>query len=167
MINDSYAVFDYVRERLAEEDRSGHLVVMGRSLGSVPALELAAFRHNDLAGVVIESGFANTGPVLKSLGIDADSLDINEDNGFGNLHKVRAYVKPLLILHARNDVIIPISEAADLHAECGATGKELQIVPGADHNNILQVAGPMYFEVIGRFAKKLGRPPRRKKSGVR
>lgn len=167
LIRDSHAVFDYVRAQLAAEERRGHLVVMGRSLGSAAALELAAFRHHDLAGVVIESGFANTGPVLGALGIDIEPLGIGEEDGFGNLQKVRAYSKPLLVLHARNDGIIPIGEAAALHAECGAAGKELQIIPGADHNNILQVTGEMYYEVICRFARRLGRPARRKKSGVR
>jgi hypothetical protein len=60
-----------------------------------------------------------------------------------------------------------LSEAAALHAECGAAGKELQVIPGAGHNNILQVTGRLYYEVISSFARKLGRPARRKKSGVR
>ncbi|MDF1578999.1 MAG: alpha/beta hydrolase [Desulfurivibrionaceae bacterium] len=167
MIGDCHAIFDYVTEQLAGEGRTGHLVVMGRSLGSAPALELAAFRQNDLAGAIIESGFANTRPVLRALGIDVDSLGITEAAGFGNLSKIRVITKPVLILHAQHDQIIPISEAADLHAECGAAGKELQMIPGADHNNILQVTGPMYYEVISRFVGRLGRPARRKKSGVR
>ena len=167
MIEDSHKVFDYVLAQLAADERSGHLVVMGRSLGSAPALELASIRHNDLAGIIIESGFANTIPVLKSLGVDVDSQGITEERGFGNRLKIRDYKKPVLILHAQNDQVIPLTEAADLHAECEAAGKELQMIPGADHNNILQVTGKLYFEVISRFTRKLGRSPRRKKSGVR
>ncbi|MCA1765491.1 MAG: alpha/beta hydrolase, partial [Desulfobulbaceae bacterium] len=110
---------------------------------------------------------ANTRPVLRALGIDVDSLGITEEAGFGNLLKIGSFTKPVLILHAQNDQIIPISEAADLHAESGSASKELQMIPGADHNNILQVTGPMYYEVIGRFVGRLGRPARRKKSGVR
>jgi len=167
IISDCHTIFDYAREQLAAEGRGGHLVVMGRSLGSVPALELAAFRQDDLAGTIIESGFANTCPVLSSLGIDVDSQGVTEESGFGNLVKIRAVTKPVLILHAQKDQIIPISEAADLHGECGASSKELQMIPGADHNNIIQVTGPMYYEVISRFAGRLGRPARRKKSGIR
>jgi hypothetical protein len=167
MIRDSYTIFDYVREQLVAEGRTGHLIVMGRSLGSASALELAAFRHKDLAGIIIESGFANTCPLLRSLGVDVDSLAITEEVGFGNLLKIRDFIKPILILHAQNDQIIPLTEAADLHAECAAAGKELQMIPGADHNNILQVTGRLYYEVLSRFARRLGRPARRKKSGVR
>lgn len=167
MIEDSHRIFDYVREQLAAEGRTGHLVVMGRSLGCVSALEMAACRHKDLAGVIIESGFANTCPLLSSLGVDVDSLGITEESGFGNLQKIRDFIKPIMILHAQNDQIIPVAEAADLHAECAAASKELQVIPGADHNNILQVTGRLYYEVVGGFARRLGRPARRKKSGVR
>lgn len=167
MLKDSYEVFDFAREQLGIDGRSGHLVVMGRSLGSAPALELAAFRHHDLAGVIIESGFANTCPLLKSLGVDVGSLAITEEVGFGNLLKIHGFKKPVLILHAQKDQIIPLAEAAALHAECQAAGKELQVIPGAGHHDILQVTGRMYFEVISRFARRLGRAPRRKKSGVR
>jgi alpha-beta hydrolase superfamily lysophospholipase len=167
MIRDSHTIFDYVREQLAAEGRTGHLVVMGRSLGSASALELAAFRHKDLAGIIIESGFANTCPLLSSLGVDVDSLGITEEVGFGNLRKIKDFTKPIMILHAQNDQIIPVTEAAALHAECAAASKELQMIPGADHNNILQITGRMYYEVISRFVRRLGRPARRKKSGVR
>ena len=142
-------------------------MVMGRSLGCVSALEMAAFRHQDLAGVIIESGFANTCPLLSSLGVEVDSLGITEESGFGNLLKIRDFTKPIMILHAQNDQIIPVAEAAELHAECAAASKELQVIPGADHNNILQVTGRLYYEVIGGFVRRLGRPARRKKSGVR
>jgi hypothetical protein len=167
MLADSSTIFDYVRAQLAGAGRAGHLVVMGRSLGSVSALELASCRDKELAGIIIESGFANTCPLLRSLGIDVEGLGITEATGFGNIPKIRAFMKPVLILHAQNDQVIPLSEAAALHAECGAAGKELQVIPGAGHNNILQVTGRLYYEVISSFARKLGRPVRRKKSGVR
>ena len=167
MIRDSYLVFDQVREFLNLEGRAGNLLIMGRSLGCVPALELATFRHNQMAGLIIESGFANTCPLLNSIGVDVEAQGINEENGFGNLLKIKALTKPVLILHAQNDQLIPINEAAELHAHCGSAGKEIQTIPGADHNNILQVTGRMYYEAIDRFARKAGRPRRRKKSGVR
>ena len=167
MLNDSRKIFDFIKEKLSEMGRTGKLIVMGRSLGSASALELAAFRQSDIAGFIIESGFANTCPLLSTLGVDCDALGIKEENGMGNLQKIKELLKPVLILHAQNDQIIPLEDAAALHAECGATGKELQMIPGADHNNILEKTGRIYFEVVAQFVRKTGRPPRRKKSGVR
>jgi fermentation-respiration switch protein FrsA (DUF1100 family) len=167
LVRDSYAVLDRIREFLAASGRTGALAVMGRSLGSVCALELAAFRPGDFAGLVIESGFAYTMPVLQTAGVDTVALGLTEDDGFGNLLKIRTYQKPVLIIHAMNDELIPVGQAADLQAECPAQARELQMVPGAGHNDIMARTGRMYFEVIKKFLGRMGRPPRRKKPGVR
>jgi fermentation-respiration switch protein FrsA (DUF1100 family) len=167
LVRDSYPVFDRAREFLAAAGRTGQLAVMGRSLGSVCALELAAFRSADFAGLIIESGFSRTMPLLEKMGIAVAALGLNEDDGFGNLLKIKTYQKPTLIIHAMNDEIIPVSQGAELQAECPAPVRELQMVPGAGHNDIMVRTGRMYFEVIKSFTAKLGRPPRRKKPGIR
>jgi hypothetical protein len=41
------------------------------------------------------------------------------------------------------------------------------MVPGAGHNDIMAKTGKMYFEVLKKFVGRMGRPPRRKKPGVR
>jgi len=167
LVRDCYPIFDRVREFLAAAGRTGHLAVMGRSLGSVCALELAAFRSGDFAGLIIESGFSWTVPLLEMIGLDCGALGICEDDGFGNLLKIRTYRKPTLIIHAMNDEIIPLAQGSELQAECPASVRELQMVPGAGHNDIIDRTGRMYYEVIKGFTAKLGRPPRRKKPGVR
>lgn len=167
MVRDCYPIFDQIREFLAAAGRTGPLAVMGRSLGSVCALELAAFRSGDFAGLIIESGFATTMPVLENLGVDTAALGLSEDDGFGNLLKIKTYQKPVLIIHAMNDELIPLNQAADLQAECPAVARELQMVPGAGHNDIMTRTGKMYFEVVKKFVGRMGRPPRRKKPGVR
>lgn len=167
MQRDAHDILQYVRDWMQSENRTGPLLVMGRSLGSAPALELAAMATNNLAGLIIESGFAHTVPLLNCLGVDVKSLEITEEEGFGNQEKIAHFTKSTLILHAQNDQIIPVGDAGDLQAECGARNKEFQMVPGADHNTIIQRTGRMYFEVIGRFTKKLGEKPRRSRMGVR
>jgi hypothetical protein len=167
LVRDSYPVFDRLREFLAAAGRTGHLTVMGRSLGSVCALELAAFRPADFAGLIIESGFARTMPLLETIGLNPVGLGLTEEDGFGNLLKICTYQKPTLIIHAMNDEIIPVSQGAELHAECPSQVRELQMVPGAGHNDIIARTGKMYYQVIKNFTGKLGRPPRRKKPGVR
>ncbi|NTV14698.1 MAG: alpha/beta hydrolase [Desulfobulbaceae bacterium] len=167
LVRDCYPVFDRIREFLTAAGRTGQLAVMGRSLGSVCALELAAFRSADFAGLIIESGFATTMPVLTNLGVDTAALGLSEADGFGNLLKIKAYQKPVLIIHAMNDELIPLNQAGDLQAECPALARELQMVPGAGHNDIMAKTGRMYFEVLKKFVGRMGRPPRRKKSGVR
>ena len=42
---------------------------MGRSLGSAPALELTGHHPEAIAGLILESGFAHTGPLLRRLAL--------------------------------------------------------------------------------------------------
>ena len=167
MLADAHLILAWIKEWLAKEERTGPLVVMGRSLGSAPALELAAGRDPAIAGLIIESGFAFTVPLLKNLGIDCAGLGITEGDCFRNQHKIAAYDKPTYILHAQFDQIIALDSAETLQAQSGAHAKEFAIIPGADHNNIIEKVGDMYFSEIKRFTGKLGKPQRRAKAGVR
>ena len=164
MMEDCHAVFASFKEWLAAAEYSGPLVVMGRSLGSGPAIEIASSYQDQIAGLIIESGFATTLPLLITLGVDVEGLGITEDDGFQNVRKISGITKPTLIIHGQHDEIIPVHSAAILQAESPARAKELQIVPGASHNTIIARAGEMYFSLIKQFINKIsGFRPRRRK----
>jgi alpha-beta hydrolase superfamily lysophospholipase len=167
MIRDAAAILTWTREWLAGQGHTGMLAVMGRSLGSVSAIELAAAHSDKIDGLIIESGIAQTMPLLLFLGIDAADLGISEMDGFKNLQKIATVSKPTYILHAQFDQFIPVQLAENLQAHCGAHAKEFQMIPGADHNNIIERTGRLYFEAIARFVKKLGKASRPRKKGVR
>lgn len=166
MLQDAHRVLSWVRGWLAEQNRTGHLVVMGRSLGSVSAIELAASEES-VAGLIVESGIAETLPLLLILGLDAQALGIDEAEGFGNLEKIARVHKPTYILHAQHDQIIPVSQAEGLQSVCGAQSKEFQMIPGADHNNILALTGKLYFQAIKQFLKRVGKSHGPRRSGIR
>ncbi|MEW6219478.1 MAG: alpha/beta hydrolase [Thermodesulfobacteriota bacterium] len=166
MLADSHAILAAVQGWRAATGGSAPLVVMGRSLGSACAIELAAAQPAAVAGLVIESGFATTLPLLQALGLDTARLGIAEPDGFGNLQKISGVSRPTLIIHAQHDQLIPLGNAEMLQVQSPARGKEFQVVPGADHNTILARAGERYFEVIARFCLRLaGRRGRRAPAG--
>lgn len=164
MLEDAHIIFETVTDWLAATSRTGPLLIMGRSLGSAAALELAAEHAGDIAGLIIESGFATTLPLLMKLGVDVERLGITEEDGFRNVRKIATFNKPTLIIHGQYDEIIPVNSAAILQAQSPARIKELQIVPGAMHNTILTSAGELYFSVIKQFCNKISgiKPLRRK-----
>ena len=166
MIQDAHRVLSWILAWLAGEGRTGHLVVMGRSLGSVSAIELAA-TEKAVAGLIVESGIAQTLPLLCTLGLDVQALGIAEADGFGNLEKIARVQKPTYILHAQHDQIIPIVLAEELQSVCGARSKEFQMIPGADHNNILALTGKLYFQAIKQFLKRVGKSHGPRRSGIR
>jgi pimeloyl-ACP methyl ester carboxylesterase len=138
---------------------------MGRSLGSAAALELASTHADDITGLIIESGFATSLPLLKNLGVDVAGLGISEEDGFRNVRKISTFSKPTLLIHGQYDEIIPVNSAAILQAQSPARTKELQVVPGASHNTIIASAGELYFSVIKQFCNKISgiKAQRRKK----
>lgn len=160
MMQDAHVIFKEVRKWLQVRERTGPLVIMGRSLGSAAALEVAAAWQSEIVALIIESAFSTTLPFLQRLGLDTRALGITEADGFQNVRKIMVCTRPTLILHARFDEIIPVSEAEILQAQSGARSKEFLVVPGADHNTIMAQAGKLYFEVIKRFINKIIGNPR-------
>jgi len=166
MLGDAHRVLAAAKDWLTKAGHTGPLLVMGRSLGAAAALELASSHAEDFAGMIIESGFATTLPLLMSLGVDVARLGITEEDGFRNVRKVSSFTKPTLIIHGQYDEIIPVNSAAILQAQSPARTKEFQVVPGASHNTIIASAGELYFSVIKQFCNKISgiRAPRRKRS---
>lgn len=155
LLTDALNGFDLVYELMREKGRLGPLVVMGRSLGSAPAIEIASRRMEKIAGLIIESGFAYSLPLLELIGIPVESLGLREENGFRNYQKISEITKPTLILHAQFDELIPLNEADVLLKNSAAGRKELIVIPRAGHNDIIQLCGKGYFETIARFANSL------------
>jgi alpha-beta hydrolase superfamily lysophospholipase len=166
MLSDAHVILDTAKEWLDKAEHTGPLFIMGRSLGSAAAIELASSRSDEIAGLLIESGFATTLPLLLTLGVDVAGLGITENDGFCNVRKISTFTKPTLIIHGQYDENIPVNSAAILQAESPARSKELQVVPGASHNTIMAQAGEMYFTVIKQFINKVCgiRAKRRRKS---
>jgi fermentation-respiration switch protein FrsA (DUF1100 family) len=155
MMRDAHVIFDYVLEWLKGRGHTGPLLVMGRSLGSAPALELSVHYSDQVEGLIIESGFAYARPLLRILGIDMEALGIKEEAGFRNLDKISTFDKPTLIIHAQNDDIISFSQGQALYDACPAQDKRLLMIPGASHNNIFLRGMKEYMEAVKEFVERL------------
>ena len=155
MMRDAHVIFKEVRQWLQDAKHTGPLIIMGRSLGSACAIELAASDEGDISGLIIESGFAQTVPLLNCLGIDTQVLGITEADGFKNAQKIAQFAKPTLIIHAQYDQLVPVMSAEILQVECAARSKEFHMIPGADHNTVMMRAGKVYFEIMKRFTNKI------------
>ena len=104
-----------------------------------------------MKGLIIESGFADTLPLLKILGISLTTTEIREEECFGNSDRIAQVKIPTLILHGARDQLIPASEAEKLQAASGAKNKQFLLIPGADHNTMISTAGKLYFQTIRQF----------------
>jgi len=162
LMADCHAILTWLRERLTKDGRTGPVFVMGRSLGSAPAIELAHARKEEIKGLIIESGFAQTLPLLLDLGVDVGALGVGELDGCKNVQKMERIDLPVYILHAGGDELIPLANAEMLHSVCPARHKELQIVPGCGHNDIMANTGDLYFKAVKQFTDKVLKVRRRR-----
>ena len=155
ILTDALTVFDLVYDWVREKGRRGPLIIMGRSLGSAPAIDIASKRMEKIDGLIIESGFAYSLPLLELVGIPVERLGLHEEDGFRNYQKISQITKPTFILHAQFDQIIPLNESEVLLKNSGAGRKERVVIPGAGHNDIVFILGQVFFEIIARFANSL------------
>jgi pimeloyl-ACP methyl ester carboxylesterase len=154
LVHDAPVVFEALTQMLEEAGTKvpQRVFVMGRSLGSAAAIEVARHHQEAIAGLVIESGFAHTARLLARLGVTLENLDAEQDV-FANLAKIGQISLPTLVIHGQADMLIPASEGMTLYEGSAAPDaeKRLVVIPGAGHNDLLAVGATAYFEAIRDF----------------
>ncbi|CAG37001.1 alpha/beta hydrolase [Desulfotalea psychrophila] len=155
MFADAVLLYDKASLWLKENGYTAPIIVMGRSLGSAPAIEVAKERDAVIKALIIESGFANTLPLAINLGIDVEASGLTEEDCFRNCQKIVDVKRPTMIFHGSRDTLIPAAEAENLQSFCGARGKQFHVIPGAEHNTMIEVGGKLYFETIRTFTDTL------------
>ena len=151
--NDSLIIFDRVKDILFDDGFKNKLFVMGRSLGSASAWEICRMRENDVDGCIIESGFATESFIFKLFSIPENSSSLKISDGFGNLEKIKSFLKPVLFIHSKEDHIVPF-EQAEMAYKCSKSElKKIFVVESTNHNNIISTIGTLYFKKIKEFTE--------------
>jgi fermentation-respiration switch protein FrsA (DUF1100 family) len=98
-------------------------VLVGNSLGSGPAAEIAA--THPVAGLVLISGYTSL-PDVAASAYPLIPVRLLMRDRFDNIGKINRVMAPILILHGTADRTIPYSHAVSL---AGAAGNRAQLVP--------------------------------------
>lgn len=149
MIRDAVTIFEHVCQKLPPEGKQYDWYVMGRSLGSISALELAAKFPGKLKGLIVESGFISVTGLIDHLGLpspgDLSALEEASRLLAGSIEL------PALVIHGRQDRLVPLKQGEDLYQTLGSEQKELLVIPGADHNDIMFVDPEQYMQAVEKF----------------
>ncbi len=149
MVKDAGIIFDYVYHNLPGEGKRYDWYVMGRSLGSISALELAAKFPGKLKGLIIESGFISVAGLIRHLGLpspgDLSPLEKEYRRLTGTIEL------PALVIHGERDRLVPLEQGQDLFESLGTAQKEMLVIPFADHNDIMFVDSDKYMQAIAKF----------------
>lgn len=147
LYRDSDAGYDYL---ITQGYAPAQIVVLGESLGSAVAVDLASRRP--CAALILECAFtsaadmaARTVPVLGPLFV----------RGFNSKRKIGAVRAPVLFIHGDLDPVVPCAMGRTLF-EAANEPKSFWTVEGARHKTIVQVGGPRYRARLQAFFESLG-----------
>lgn len=150
LVADAHKILKAVKDKLENMGAGENLWVMGRSLGSISALELAFHYPNSLKGLIIESGFISVVRLIEHLGLPTFGLNLSEIDR-ECLEKAGGITLPSLVIHGDEDNLVPLQQGEELYSQLGSEKKQLVIIPGAGHNDIMFVERDRYFSTIKEF----------------
>jgi uncharacterized protein len=148
LYSDAWAAWQFLHREKGVSAQQ--LVVYGHSLGGAIGIDLAR-RVPHLAGLIVEGSFTSM----------ADMATLSAYNGwfpvrwlltqrFDSLAKVPELSVPTLYLHGLADLSVPATMSEALHSATPGPA-DLWLVPGADHNDLLDWAGDEFTRRIQEF----------------
>lgn len=135
------AVFQYATQTLGYSPEQ--IILYGRSLGGGPSTWLA--QREPIAGLILDGAFCSAFRVKTQ-------LKLLPWDKFDNLARLPTLACPAMIIHGRDDQVVPFSHA-EKNFNALAGPKYRLFVDGAGHNGLIRVAGPTYWERVIPFIK--------------
>lgn len=141
---DARASWDYLTSQrgIAPEQ----IVIFGKSLGGVPAVDLAS-RVNP-GGLIVQSSFTSAGDMAASLMPFLPRFMLHTK--MDSLSKIDRVGCKKLFIHSRDDEVVPFELGQRLY-EHALEPKQFYEVIGAPHNSTYLVGGKMYFDALRGF----------------
>ena len=118
--------------------RPQDIVVIGFSIGTGPAVELAA--SEPVGGLVLQAPYLSAPRIVTKVRV----LPIDP---FPNLKRIGAIRCPLVVIHGTEDSIIPFAHGKRLY-ELASEPKRFIAVNGADHNDLIWTLGQEEYERV-------------------
>jgi len=117
------------------------IIALGRSVGGGVAMHLAC--EKEVAGLILESPFITAFRVITR-------VPLVPFDKFRNIDKIKNVRCPVLIVHGKDDRIVPLWHGEKLFKE--ANEPKLKFwVDGAGHNDLVFKAGKEYWEILKQF----------------
>jgi abhydrolase domain-containing protein 17 len=145
--DDESAAYDFLAIELGTPP--DHIILYGRSVGTGPAVQLAARRP--AAGLVLQSPFLSAFRVLTR-------VPLLPFDRFPNYKSIRHVHCPVLIMHGTADSVIGLWHGRKLF-ELANEPKHFVAVEGANHNDVSPSVTEIYNRALVKFASTLESQP--------
>ena len=170
LFEDAETFYQGIRDWMKQTGRTGDVVVMGRSLGSAVALDLAAKHDKGLLCLIMESAFNRSSDYLSRKGV-AEGL-VPAVPVFRNREKMSSFTGPVLFIHSPRDQIQSLTEVEWLVVESRSKATQFQIAPSGTREDLASQVGDLYLEFVHQYVNlrrgvrpKRRKRPRRRKTG--
>jgi hypothetical protein len=134
------------------------IVLFGKSLGGVPAIDLAA--KVKCRGLIVQSSFTSI-PDIASRAIPIFPFRWFLKSTMDNRKRIAAARCPVLVVHSRDDEIIPFDHGVKLHAAAPAPNWFAEF-EGVGHNDLIDVRREEWLRDLDQFLNRIGLPRRDK-----
>jgi hypothetical protein len=146
---DAQLAWDYLVQQRGVNPNQ--IYIYGHSLGGAIAIDLAV-RHPEAAGLIVEGSFTSTRAMVdfqKGL-FWLFPIDLLLTQRFDSLSKVDRLQMPVLFIHGTADNVVPVEMSKKLF-DAAPEPKQLYIVPDGGHNNVAQIGGAEYLQIVSQF----------------
>ena len=145
---DAQAAWDYLT--YVRKTQPERIVILGKSLGGVPAIDLAS--KVKPAGLIVQSSFTSASDMAAAIMPFLPRFLLHTRMDSNN--KIVSVHCPKLFIHSRADEIVPYELGKKLFEAAGEP-KEFYEVKGAPHNATYLIGGKPYLTALRRFIKSV------------
>ena len=142
--NLKYNWCDYIVNQLGRHPE--RIITWGRSLGTGPSLYLASRRK--VGGLILETPFLSA---FRS----ATGITMLPWDRFRNVDYTRGVNCPSLVIHGTLDEVVPFRQGREIFRQLPKPKKFFKVVRGK-HNDLWEVGGSGYREVLKEFIRSIG-----------
>lgn len=146
------AVLEYALNSLKYKHHS--ITVMGRSLGSIPAVYLASKIDNaGLQGLVLVSGLASGARCILSSSYVPNIFQKSLDNAFGaNIQLIPGAQCMILLIHGDQDRQVTLENSQAMKEMCNRwCSPEILVIKGGTHNNLWDMHAKQILTHLNQF----------------
>lgn len=158
-------------QEIIRRDPEAEIVLQGQSMGASCALMMSGeVLPNQVKAVVSDCAYTDAYsmfakqmkdwfglppfPILDSMNLMLQLRGGYNLKDASALNGVKNTSLPVLLIHGKEDDMVPVSMAQELY-DAAAGEKELLVIPGAGHAQAMEKDPELYFETIFRFLKHI------------
>ena len=128
--NDAKVVVDWVKKNILINENN--IILYGESLGTAVAIELGQYKK--YKGIILEAPFTSVSELAQKMYPIYPVKYLIWDK-FDNISKINNLISPLLVLHGKNDEIVPFSMGKKIYEEY-KNKKDYVFIDEGMHNNL-------------------------------